>query len=318
MMKISAYERVKKSVNGEKPDQIPLCFWHHFRTVKSGEELAEKTYDFFVKKFQLDIVKIMPDLPYPIAGDSIDSYQQLQNFRPFSIDTPIFQEQLTCIKILRSKVGKEYPILLTLFSPVSYMFRFIGKEKAIKIAREHPDEFFYAVNTITDTLSLLMSAAIEYGADGIFFSCMGATTSDFTRQEYRKYVRPSDLKALQSAEKGWLNTIHIHSYPDQIDDKLYFDLFTDYPASVFNWSDGITGPNLKEASSMTGKCLMGGLMERGPLVNGDKGALLQEITGALKQTAGKCFILANGCSIPDDTPEKWLHLARKISEEMLL
>jgi uroporphyrinogen decarboxylase len=32
------------------------------------------------------------------------------------------------------------------------------------------------------------------------------------------------------------------------------------------------------------------------------------------QTAGRRFILANGCSVPDDTDERWLHIARDAAE----
>jgi len=68
---MTPYERVRAALNGEAVDRIPLCFWHHFKPEGSGERLAEFTIDFFVKKFSLDIVKIMPDLPYPVPEPAI-------------------------------------------------------------------------------------------------------------------------------------------------------------------------------------------------------------------------------------------------------
>ena len=56
---------------------------------------------------------------------------------------------------------------------------------------------------------------------------------------------------------------------------------------------------------------MGGLYERGPLTHGDGKAIANEINKAVSQTGSKRLILANGCSIPNDTPEKWLHFARE-------
>jgi uroporphyrinogen decarboxylase len=37
---------------------------------------------------------------------------------------------------------------------------------------------------------------------------------------------------------------------------------------------------------------------------------------AVTQTKGRRLILANGCSIPDNTPEQWLHVARKLVNDL--
>jgi uroporphyrinogen decarboxylase len=162
----------------------------------------------------------------------------------------------------------------------------------------------------------LMEAAIEAGASGIFFSCMGATTADFTREEYRDIGRPFDLYALEGAQKGWLNIVHVHADPDQEGDQIYFEDFTDFPVTVMSWSDRVSGPSLSEALTLTDKCLMGGLWERGPLTHGSETELENEILSAISQTRGLRLILANGCSVPDDTPEEWLHIGRKFVESL--
>jgi uroporphyrinogen decarboxylase len=83
-----------------------------------------------------------------------------------------------------------------------------------------------------------------------------------------------------------------------------------------SWSDRLTGPDLSEALLLTDKCLMGGLWERGPLTTGDEQAIESEMLSAIAQTRGRRLILANGCSIPDDTPEEWLHVARRLIDGM--
>jgi len=57
---------------------------------------------------------------------------------------------------------------------------------------------------------------------------------------------------------------------------------------------------------------MGGLWERGPLVTGDEQEIENEILAAVAQTKGHRLILANGCSVPDDAPEEWLHVGRRL------
>ena len=108
----------------------------------------------------------------------------------------------------------------------------------------------------------------------------------------------------------------MHADPSQENDEIYFSDFADYPVAAISWSDRLTGPSLSEALTMTDKCLMGGLYERGPLVHGGETELDNEIMGAVTQTKGRRLILANGCSIPDDNPEEWLHLARQLVDRL--
>jgi uroporphyrinogen decarboxylase len=314
---MTAGERVRAALKGEQVDRVPFCFWHHFKAEGSGERLAALTYEFFVEKFRLDIVKIMPDLPYPAPEAPLTQVEQMRFLPRLDLDTPMFKEQLSCIRILRSRLGEEYPLILTLFSPLTYAMRFFGKQKAIEEARRDPDTFEEGLGTIMSNLRRLMEAAIEAGASGIFFSSMGATSADFTLEEYKNLGWAYDIQALRGADAGWLNIVHAHADPTQNGDELYFDLFDSYPVQVISWSDRVTGPDLRKASSRTEKCLMSGLWERGPLTQGSEIELKNEMLSALNQVGGRRLILANGCSVPDDTPEEWLHTARRLVDNLV-
>jgi uroporphyrinogen decarboxylase len=309
-------ERVHAALAGQPVDRVPLCFWHHFKPEGSGERMAKLTMEFFIEKFKLDIVKIMPDLPYPDPEQPVTEASQLRSLPRLGLDTPMFQQQLTCIRTLRSQLGNDYPLILTLFSPLTYALRWLGKPKGEAEARKDPEAFEQGLPIIADNLRGLMHAAIEAGVSGIFFSCMGATTADFTREEYARIGRPYDLQALEGAQGGWLNIVHVHADPSQAGDQIYFEDFVDYPVSVMSWSDRLTGPNLTEALAMTDKCLMGGLAERGPLTHGGQMELENEMMAAITETKGRRLILANGCSVPDDTPEEWLHVARRLVDDL--
>src|SRR6266568_3249192 len=296
-------ERVRAALAGEHVDRVPLCFWHHFQPEGSGERLAELTMEFFRQKFDLDIVKIMPDLPYPAPQPGITQPDQWRTLPRLGLDTPSFQQQLICIRQLRAQLGSDYPLILTLFSPLTYTMRFVGKAEAERQAREDPDSFEQGLAILATNLPELVGAAIEAGASGIFFSCMGATNIDLTQEEYARFGRPYDLQVLEGAQAGGLNIVHVHADPTREGDVLYFDDFVDYPVSVMSWSDRLTGPNLEEALTMTDKCLMAGLAERGPLTHGSETELINEMMAALAQTHGRRLILANGCSVPDDMSE---------------
>lgn len=313
--RMTAGERVRAALAGAHVDRVPFVFWHHFRPEGSGERLAQLTKEFFHDKFDLDIIKIMPDLPYPEPGRQIAA-TELRDLPRLGLETPIFQEQLTCIRSLRAQLGDDYPIILTIFSPLTYAIRWIGRDRVVDAARQDTAAFEQGLPIIAENLRGLLAASIDAGASGIFFSCMGATNSHFTRAEYARLGRPYDLQALAGTGKGWLNIVHVHADPEQEGDEIYFEDFVDYPVQVMSWSDRLTGPELSEALTLTDKCLMGGLAERGPLFHGSEGEIENEILGAVAQTKGRRLILANGCSIPDDNPEHWLHTARKLVEQL--
>ncbi|HEY0754476.1 MAG TPA: uroporphyrinogen decarboxylase family protein [Ktedonobacteraceae bacterium] len=313
--RMTADQRVRAALAGDHVDRVPLVFWHHFQPAGSGERLAQLTQTFFHDTFDLDIIKIMPDLPYPEPGRQITA-TDLSTLPHLGLETPIFQEQLTCIRTLRRQLGQDYPIILTIFSPLTYAIRWIGREHILAAARQDPEACKQGLSILAANLRGLLAAAIDAGASGIFFSCMGATNRHFTRAEYAQLGRPYDLEALADTGKGWLNIVHVHADPEQEGDEIYFEDFVDYPVQVMSWSDRLTGPELSEALSLTSKCLMGGLAERGPLTHGSATELENEILGAIAQTRGRRLILANGCSIPDDTPEQWLHTARRLVEQL--
>ena len=258
----------------------------------------------------------MPDLPYPAPDQTITQASQWSSLPRLGLDEPMIQQQLICIRTLRAQLGSDFPLILTLFSPLTQTFRFIGRTQALAHARENPVFFEQGLATLAANLQPLASAAIEAGASGIFFSCMGATNIDFTPEEYARFGRPYDLQVLEGARAGWLNIIHVHADPAQEGDEIYFEDFLDYPVQVMSWSDRLTGPSLSEALTMTDKCLMGGLAERGPITHGGETEIDNEIIAAVTQTKGRKLILANGCSVPDDTPEEWLHVARRLVDQL--
>src|SRR5947209_18304824 len=123
--------------------------------------MEELTMNFFRNTFDLDIVKIMPDLHYPAPEQSITSADQWSSLPVLGIDTPIFQEQLICIRALRARLGQDFPLILTIFSPLTQTFQFAGKTQAIAHARENPQAFKQGIAILATNLRMLMSAAIE-------------------------------------------------------------------------------------------------------------------------------------------------------------
>jgi uroporphyrinogen decarboxylase len=275
--------------------------------------MAQSTLRFFEEQFDLDIIKIMPDIPYPFPHKSIRDESHWRLIEPIDQDRArFFTQRAESVRVIRDHVGYETPIIMTMFSPLCEALYFAeSHDQFLRHAREHPAIVHEALSTIAENLRNHIADVIDAGADGVFFALQGCTTAVMPVDLYKEFGRPYDLMALQGGANGWLNVLHIHGDRD-----LMFDEVIDYPAHVLSWSDRIAGPSLREARGKTSKCLMGGWNERGAIAEGPVDKIAEEARDAVAQTAGRRFILANGCSVPDETNPEWLYAARTIADEL--
>jgi len=308
MEEMTRTERVRAAVNGQQVDRLPLCFWHHFRPAGSGIRMAEATLRFFDQEFDLDIVKVMPDLPYPFPRRSIHEPEDWALIEPVAPDHGMFGQRLVAIRALREALGADTPIILTIYNPVAEARRFAADPGTFSNhLNEHPAEVHRALGVIADNLRRQIAAAIAAGADGVYYALQGITKDGLGEAGYREFGRPYDFLALRGAQNGWLNVCHVHGDRD-----ILMDLAIDYPVQVLSWSDRLTGLSLREVRLRTDKCLMGGLHEFGALAAGDERAVIAEAQDSVEQTGGRRFILANGCSVPDATPHDQLRRSRAV------
>ena len=107
MDEMTRTERVMAAVMGDEVDRIPVCFWHHFKPNGSGRKMAEATINFFEADFDLDIIKIMPDLPYPFPRLSLRDTNDWRLVEPIDIErSRFFRQRAVAIQALRD--GRPY------------------------------------------------------------------------------------------------------------------------------------------------------------------------------------------------------------------
>src|ERR671916_286328 len=98
-------ERVQAAVRGEPVDRLPVCFWHHFRPEGSGRALAEATLRFFDETFDLDVAKVMPDLPYPFPRRAIQTANDWRLLEPIDPDhSRFFAQRAEAVRALRDEL----------------------------------------------------------------------------------------------------------------------------------------------------------------------------------------------------------------------
>lgn len=274
------------------------------------EAISQKTYEFY-KKYDFDFVKTMNNGMYAIEdfGCTVDYSEIVKGGVAKVVSTPIScaadwrkltvcpctqgsnARELRHLQLVLEKLkGEEVPVIFTAFTPITIADKISGGKLISYIEEGHGDDVKAALEVITETTAQLVAAAIDMGADGIFLASQMSSYDKCTDRQYLEYGKPYDLRVLEAAGKGWMNTIHCHG------DHIMFHILKDYPVQVFNWHAWESLPALDEAYALTGKCLMGGL-SRTDITQQNRGAIQNQIFQCFKLLGGRHQILTPGCVI---------------------
>ena len=126
-----------------------------------------------------------------------------------------------------------------------------------------------------------------------------------TQADYAKFSEPFDKMILEAVRGEPMNTLHLHG------DKVYLDRFYQgWPASIINYSLHGTGVPIARVREKYSGVLMAGLDERNyrQLTRG----MLKQQWAEAQRAAGKKFILAPGCSVPNDSTDEELLTLRRM------
>ena len=327
-------ERIWAAVHGQETDTLPYSFWTHLPGIDlDPEKLAQTTYEFY-RTYDVDFVKTMNNGMYAIEdfGCEIDYSEVVKggvakvtktpiakaedwySIKPCSVAQGSLARELKGLRLLLEKVkGEDVPVIFTVFSPLTTANKLSGNTLRQYIADGHGEAVHCALKAITQTTCDLVRAALDLGADGVFFATQSSTYDFMSTEEYKEYGVRYDMEVLRAAEKGWMNTIHCHG------NNILFELLKDYPVQVFNWHAWETLPAVDEAAVMTGKCLMGGL-KRTDITQRDRNAILHQIFECYKLLGGRSHILTPGCVIRyplDSQTLAYVKQAKEMVERMM-
>jgi uroporphyrinogen decarboxylase len=211
-----------------------------------------------------------------------------------SMSERIFAEQLECLRILRSRLGPEIPLIDTLFEPFFSLLFAVGFSRAPFI-RSHPAEATSMLGALTGTFTDYIAEIKKIPVDGVLYAtnaCILAPSSrGISDAEFREFHRPYDLRLLDAMD-GLVRIVHAHGNP------LDLTRILDYPCEVFSWSDRLAGnPSIASVRKLTGKCLMAGVDES-KLQEKSLPEIRAEVADALAQAGGpRNFILSPGCNV---------------------
>lgn len=323
-MHMTKTERVKAAINFEPVDRIPLGLWPHFTPYDQDPiVLSDKHFEFY-RYTDMDFVKLMPYGLFAVEdyGPVIEKYllpdAWAKIIEPFIKDDSdwdkivpldaskgtlgnqvIYAERMIH---LMKEANDEAPVIQTIFSPLTTLFKLVGKDCLFENIEKNPERIHKALDTITETTIDFVNKNIEVGVSGFFFASQLANYRFMDDATYDIFGEQYDLRVMKAyADKTWFNMIHIHSFTPE-PEKSMFARLAGYPGNCINWHDRWAGPSFAEARKLTDKCLVGGINEEQYYNKVDFKEVYKHIEEALEGAGDTGVMIGPGCTIYEDTP----------------
>lgn len=320
-------ERLDAAIQKKDVDRPPIALWRHFPVEDlDPEKLARRVIEF-QNTYDFDFVKVTPASSFVAemyggelrdGGNRegtrthvrrvIQDWHDWKKIEPVAMDHPVFRREREAVERIRAGLGKDVPVMQTIFSPLSCA-RTLSGDRLIHDLREHPGEVMHALQHLGTTMERFARNAIEAGADSLFLATQVASRDVLTPEESRAFGQSYNLALIHELRHhvGFI-LLHIHG------ENIYYEHLFKYPVQIVNWHDRKTAPTLQEGKALFHGAVAGGIEEWNVLAGGTPEQIRAQVQDAIQQTDGTGLILAAGCVIPTDTPEENIRAAREAVE----
>lgn len=325
---MSKKQFVFDAFDNKETERVPVGFWFHFapenlfddrpEIIRQNVEGHFKYYD----GFHPDFVKLMSDgyfrYPNPTLA-KVETAEDLKRAQSGLVDEWI-DAQTALVKELTDRFGSEVPTFYNIFAPATVLgFVLETSETQLtlaKLIKENPEELAYALNVIKKDLSRLAVSVITEGkADGIYLSTKNIQDKAVKKEEYHKYITPSEQGVLNAANAvSDYNILHICGYEGARND---LSVYKDYDVKVINWAVVVEGVSLKKGKKLFGgRAVIGGFANTtdGVLYSGSKEEIEDYTRGLLDEAGTTGVIIGADCTIPADTPYERLEWIRQAAD----
>ncbi len=312
-------ERVLAAVSRRPVDRPPVAFWRHAPEVDHTAEGLAGAMLAFHRRWDVDLIKVMSSGVYCVedwgcrvaylgspngakqcTDHAVRTRADWARVRPLDPGAGALGRELQAVRLIRAGRPDDAPILMTVFSPLTIARKLAG-DRVAEDLRADEAAVRPALEAITETMARYARAALEAGADGLFFATQTATPDFLTAEEIARWEVPYARRVLEAARPASaLTLLHLHGR------NVYFDPLAALPVDAVNWHDRRTAPSLGEGQRRFAGAVVGGLGESATLRRGPAGAIAAEVRDALGQTRGVGVILGPGCVLPLDVPDAHL------------
>lgn len=319
-------ERVYKAIRQENVDCIPTCFTMHFPPECANGEEAVWAHVDFLKKTDVDILKIMNENLISCEWD-LKSREDYEKFPVYTGKETVFQRQIELAQRILDKIEEDCFTIGTLHSvgtsAMYHPFKRMGYgyDRSRKVfdewLKENPTKMLEAVKRITDGLCILAAKYIELGLDGVYVASLGAERRfGLTREQFLEWIAPYDQEIMRAVkEAGGQCFLHICNRDVNLD---YYRSYDENLYDVVNWGTFEVPCSLKEGKEIFHrKTVMGGLANRvGVLAGGTKEALTNTIHSLVRSYGRRGLILGADCTIETGADLSGIRLAVETARQM--
>ncbi len=311
--------------DNKKTERVPVGFWFHFapddlfhnrpEVIRKNVEGHFKFYD----TFKPDFVKLMSDgyfrYPNPTL-ERVEKAEDLLKARSGLVDDWI-DAQTALVKKLTDRFGSEVATFYNIFAPATVL-GFVLEESGsgltlAELIKNAPETLAYVLNVIKQDLARLAFRVITEGkADGIYLSARNIQDKAVSKENYHKYITPSEQGVLNAANAvSDYNILHICGYEGARND---LSVYKDYDVKVINWAVVVEKVSLQEGKKLFGsRAVIGGFdnTTNGVLYKGSREEVESYTRKLLDEAGTTGIILGADCTIPSDTPLERLEWVRK-------
>ncbi len=310
-------ERVRAALAGEEVDRVPVsAWWHDFGREWSPAGLAEATLEAY-RTYGWDFVKLNPRATYygealgaryerrdgrqpQLAQPAFASAADLAKVQPAGVREGPYGEQVEALRIVVRALDGEAPVIQTVFCPLAVISRASSPAFVRKAMEESPDSLLRALAAVSETLAAYARLCLETGAAGIFFATVEWGSADLiSPEEHDRFGRPFDLRVLEAVQGAAFNVLHVCRANNHLLRLL------DYPVHVFHWdAHGPGNPSISAVAARATKALMGGVSHETTMKSGSPAEVVNQARRAIIDAGRRRFLLAPGCAVDPNTPEK--------------
>ncbi|MGV8840109.1 MAG: uroporphyrinogen decarboxylase family protein [Bauldia sp.] len=282
------FERLATAIAGGAPDRVPVSVWFHFGSEHLSPEAVARLHADYYRAYRWDFLKVMFDYRLDLPGRVDDGPEIDLDALLHETDWAApFARQRDVLAILCTELGREVPIVETVFSPWMCLVRHLGGDRRDALLAR-PDLLAAILDRLCEETCRHVDALRELAIEGVFFATLAGNVAaggaEFEAQA------PRDRAILDRAH-GLTRFLHLHGSGAGIAH------LADYPREVLHRDHGAADDGgLGELRRTGERAIMGGLPADG-LTRMSLAAIRSRIAGAVDAAGKAGFILAPGCTV---------------------
>lgn len=316
---MTSRELLHSALRGEPVERVPVSYWKHFPgSDATAEALANQTIKFY-ERHKLDLVKLTPTGMFQVMDYGVSVRLREDDIGTTRIaDSPIHSsvdwQRLPAIDprrgalgvardalgLVRAHLPEDVPVLQTLFSPSTLAGK-IFKNGLPSLLASGAELVSQVLEHLALDVIAFAEECLRSGGDGFFFATQYANTASLSPGTYEARCAEFDRAVLDTVRaRSQILLLHLHGSGPLL------ELANSYPVDGVSWELSDGGWSLRDAASVTGRGIVGGLTRRGPVLTGPPQAVRNEVSDILAQTAGVRMIVAPECVLPHRADDRLL------------